>query len=109
MKSRWTAALLLPLAASSLQAQAQVQVQGQDALYTRSLAATCAACHGTDGRVVGDAGVAALAGQPRDRLAARLREFRDGSRPSTVMGQLSRGFSEAQIERLAAYFSALQP
>ena len=103
MKTRWIASmLLLPLAAS-------VHPQGQDALYTRSLAATCAACHGTDGRVVGDAGVAALAGQPRDTLATQLRGFKAGTRPSTVMGQLSKGFSETQIDQLAGYFSALKP
>lgn len=98
MKIGWTAPALLLLAASA-------QAQGQDALYVRSLAATCAACHGTDGRVVGDA-MPALAGQSREALATKLRAFRAGAQPSTIMTQLSKGFSEAQVDQLAAYFSA---
>jgi sulfide dehydrogenase cytochrome subunit len=102
MKIGWTAPTLLLLAASA-------HGQGQEALYVRSLAATCAACHGTDGRVVGDAGVPALAGQSRDTLASRLRAFRAGSRESTVMSQLSKGFNDTQIDQLAGYFSAQKP
>lgn len=88
---------------------ASAHAQGQDALNVRSLAATCAACHGTDGRVVGDRSVIGLAGLPRDLLAAQLRAFKAGTRPSTIMTQLSKGFSEAQIDQLAGYFSALKP
>ena len=97
-----TMALALALAASA-------HAQGQDALNVRSLAATCAACHGTDGRVVGDGSVIALAGLPREVLATQLRAFKAGTRPSTIMTQLSRGFSEAQIDQLAGYFSVLKP
>lgn len=101
MKTGLTAAALL-LAASA-------HAQGQDALNLRSLAATCAACHGTDGRAVGDGSVLALAGLPREVLATQLRAFKAGTRPSTIMTQLSKGFSEAQIDQLAGYFSALKP
>ncbi len=105
MKTGWTlivtAAALLP-AASAL-------AQDQQALNVRSLAATCAACHGTDGRVVGDGSVIGLAGLPRDMLATQLRAFKAGTRPSTIMTQLSKGYSEAQIDQLAAYFSAQKP
>ena len=88
---------------------ASAHAQGQEALHVRSLAATCAACHGTDGRVVGDGSVPGLAGLPRDAIASQLRAFKAGSRPSTIMTQLSKGFSEAQIDQLAVYFSALRP
>lgn len=105
MKTGWTlivtAAALLPAAGS--------QAQDQQALNARSLAATCAACHGTDGRAVGDGSVIALAGLPRDLLATQLRAFKAGTRPSTIMTQLSKGYSEAQIDQLAAYFSAQKP
>lgn len=50
-------------------------------------------------------GNASLAGQPREQLLERMRGFRDGTRPSTVMHQVAKGFSEAQLERLAAYFA----
>jgi len=96
-----TQALLLVLAAP-LAALAQ----SPDALQVRSLAATCANCHGTDGRAVTGAGMPALAGQPRDYLLQQLRAFRDGSRPATVMHQIAKGYSEPQLQQLAAYFAA---
>ena len=72
----------------------------------RNLAAGCAICHGTDGRAVKDSGFAPLAGLERGYLVEQMRAFRDGKRPSTVMQQLARGYSEAQIEQLSAWFAA---
>ena len=96
-----TQALLLVLAAP-LAALAQ----SPDALQVRSLAATCANCHGTDGRAAAGAGMPGLAGQPRDYLLQQLRAFRDGSRPATVMHQIAKGYSEPQLQQLASYFAA---
>jgi len=86
-------------------AAAQAQAQTPEALYQRSMAASCAQCHGTDGRSAPGSAVPALAGMPRDQLATQLKAFKTGSRPSTVMGQLAKGFSDAQLEQLADYFS----
>ena len=105
MRTKWK----VTVAGGALLLAATAHAQGQDALNVRSLAATCAACHGSDGRVVGDGSVIGLAGLPRDALATQLRAFKAGTRPSTIMGQLSKGYSEAQIDQLAAYFSALKP
>ncbi len=76
----------------------------QDSPAARSLAATCANCHGTDGRSVTQE-VASLAGMPKDEILAKLREFRDGARPATVMQQLAKGYSDQQMELIADYFS----
>jgi sulfide dehydrogenase cytochrome subunit len=76
------------------------------ALYTRSLAATCANCHGTDGKVASGSAVASIAGMDKNYLAAQLRAFKSGARPATVMHQISKGYSDAQIEVLAGYFAA---
>lgn len=76
-------------------------------LQLRSLAATCAACHGTDGRAVPDAGIVGLRGRDRNALAARLLAFRDGTRPATVMHQIAKGYTPEQIDQLAAYFAGL--
>ena len=70
----------------------------------RDVAATCAACHGTDGR--GGAGVPSLAGRDKDEIVRAMRAFRDGKRPSTVMQQLAKGYSDAEIEAAAAYFAS---
>ena len=73
----------------------------------RNLAAACAICHGTDGRAV-TKDVIALAGLPREHIATQMRAFRDGQRPATVMHQIAKGYTDAQIDVLAAWFSALK-
>lgn len=73
----------------------------------RNLAATCASCHGTDGRSAG--GAASLAGVPAETMIQRMREFQEVKRPATVMHQLAKGYSSEQIAVVAAYFAALKP
>jgi len=67
----------------------------------RNLAAGCAICHGTEGRA-SDQGSALipLAGLPKDHIASQLRAFRDG------MQQLAKGYSDAQIDAIAAWYAA---
>lgn len=80
--------------------------QDAQALALKSLAATCANCHGTGGRAVPDSAVPGLAGLPRAYAVEQLKSFKNGSRPATVMHQIARGYSDTQIEQLAAYFAA---
>jgi len=72
----------------------------------RNLAAACAICHGTEGKVAPGAPVIPLAGLPRDHIASQMRAFRDGSRPATVMHQIAKGYTDAQIDAMAAWFAA---
>lgn len=83
---------------------APVPVLAQGGHFARDLAAACASCHGTDGASV--QGMPYLAGQSRGYIVERMREFKTGKRPSTVMHQIARGYTDEQIEALAAYFSA---
>ena len=76
----------------------------QESTAMKSLAATCANCHGTDGRSV-TAEVPSLAGRSRQDLAAALRAFKAGTKPATVMHQLAKGYTDPQIDALAAYFA----
>lgn len=78
----------------------------QAALRLQSLAATCTNCHGTAGRAIEGAVVPGLAGAPASYLIEQMKAFKSGARPATVMHQLSKGYSDAQIEQLAAYFAA---
>ena len=87
------AAALLVVATSALAQDAQ------------KLAAPCAICHGTEGHAVTKE-VVALAGLPREQIASRMRAFRDGQRPATVMHQIAKGYTDAQIDTLAAWFSS---
>ena len=85
---------------------AMAQAASPDPNLARNLAATCAGCHGTDGHARPDATMPALAGVPAAQLMQTLREFRSGTRPATIMHQISKGYSEAQLELIAAYFAA---
>jgi cytochrome c553 len=69
----------------------------------------CAACHGQDGQGVGPANPP-LAGQPAAYLAEQMHAWRRSERrndPSNMMLAISRRLTPAEIERLAAYASAL--
>jgi cytochrome c553 len=79
---------------------------GVASLSTRALAATCAACHGTEGRALRGDAVPPLAGLPPDYFLRQMRGFRDGSIAATVMTQIARGYSDDQFEALAEYFAA---
>jgi sulfide dehydrogenase cytochrome subunit len=71
----------------------------------RNLAASCAICHGSEGRAVTPS-VTSLAGMPRDQISLQLREFRDGKRPATVMDQIAKGYTDEQIDAIALWYSA---
>ncbi|WP_395055595.1 c-type cytochrome [Polaromonas sp.] len=98
-----TTLALCALAASSL---SHAQTPAAQALYNRSLAATCANCHGTDGRAVQGSSVLSLAGMDKNYLVAQMQAFKSGTRPATVMHQISKGYSDAQIDIMASYFAA---
>ena len=102
VRTQFAAFLLSGVAASAALAQDAAT------LNLRSLAATCANCHGTDGRTTDGSAIPALAGMPRDYMITQIKSFKDGSRPATVMHQLSKGFTDQQIESVASYFAALK-
>jgi cytochrome c553 len=82
--------------------------QDAAALHARGLAATCANCHGTEGRTTEGSAIPSLVGMPRDYMIMQVKAFKDGSRPATVMHQLSKGFTDQQIETVATYFASLK-
>ncbi len=75
-----------------------------NAPQTIMLAQTCAGCHGTQGEIRDNAFVP-LAGLPESRFIQAMQAFKDGSRPSTLMGPLARSFSDQEIAAMAAYFA----
>jgi cytochrome c553 len=73
----------------------------------RNIAATCANCHGTSGASVG--GNEPLAGKPKAEIVQKMQDFKAGRKPATIMHQLAKGFTDAQIEAAAEYFAAQKP
>ncbi len=69
----------------------------------RNLAAQCANCHGTNGKSVAE--VPSLAGQPASLLVQKMKDYRDGKLPASIMHQLAKGYSDEQMALMADYFS----
>ena len=108
--SKWLpSAAALALAALSGAGHAAGASDAGQRLQVKQWAANCAACHGTDGRAVQGASVPGLAGVPAAMMVAQLQAFKDGKRPATVMHQIAKGLSDAQIQAMADYFAAQKP
>ena len=90
------------LCAAALAAAFSVHAQDNG----RNLAAACAICHGTEGKPAPGAPLIPLAGLPQDHIATQMRAFRDGRRPATVMHQIAKGYTDPQIDGIAAWFAA---
>ncbi len=69
-------------------------------------AATCFACHGTDGNGV-DPQYPRLAGQYNLYLQQALHEYKSGQRNNAIMKGFVATLSDQDIEDVAAYFSSL--
>ena len=69
-------------------------------------AATCFACHGTDGNAV-DPQYPRLAGQYNLYLQQALHEYKSGQRNNAIMKGFVATLSDQDIEDVAAYFSSL--
>lgn len=74
-------------------------------LGVRSLAANCAACHGTNGASAGGA-VAGLAGLNKEYFVNQMKAFKEGKREATIMHQIAKGYGDVEINALGAYFEA---
>jgi len=64
----------------------------------------CAGCHGTNG---GSAGLMmpSLAAQSKTAIVDAMKKFKNGERPSTVMGRLAKGYTDADFDAMGNFFS----
>ena len=81
--------------------------QGTDPNLSRDVAAGCANCHGTNGASHG--GMPSLAGQSRDDLVRKMQDYKAGRAAGTIMPQLAKGYTDAQIGLAADWFAAQKP
>ena len=88
--------------ASALANSAFSQMPASPSL-ARNLAAQCANCHGTNGKSVAE--VPSLAGQPATVIVQKMKDYRDGKLPASIMHQLTKGYSDEQVALMADYFS----
>jgi cytochrome c553 len=80
--------------------------QAADPNLARNLAATCANCHGTNGRAVPNSGMDALAGEDKVKTLKKLNDFKTGVKPASIMHQITKGYTEQQLDLIAGYFAA---
>jgi sulfide dehydrogenase cytochrome subunit len=81
-------------------------VQAADPNLPRNLAATCANCHGTNGKAVPGAGIDALNGVEKAKALQKLADFRSGAKPASIMHQIVKGYTDEQLDLIASYFAA---
>jgi len=93
-------ALMLPLILGSPITESVELTEGA------MLSNSCAACHGTDGNSPG--AIPSIKGKSSTFIASSLKEFRDGKRPSTVMGRHAKGYSDKEIQLIADHFATLK-
>ena len=66
-------------------------------------AAACSGCHPASARVTSP--VPRLAGRDRAEIVRAMQEFRAGTRAGTVMDRIVRGFTDAEIQAIAAWYA----
>ena len=67
-------------------------------------AAACSGCHPASSRVTSP--VVRLAGLDKAAIVRAMQEFRSGQRAGTVMDRIAKGFTDDEIQALAAWFAA---
>jgi cytochrome subunit of sulfide dehydrogenase len=73
------------------------------------LANNCVGCHGPDGNSIGPASPS-IAGGVKSNFIDIMKSYKtEGGRFSTIMGRISKGFDDKEIELLADYFAAKKP
>jgi cytochrome c553 len=84
------------------------QADAGDAKAGRAKAeSVCAVCHGVDGLAkIPEA--PNLAGQSENYLIEQITAFKSGERKNEMMSIVSQNLSDADIENLAAYYSAIE-
>ena len=68
----------------------------------------CGTCHGVEGRSETPS-VPSLAGMPAEFITLQMILFREGLRDAPPMQQFAQGLSDADIERIAAFYASLPP
>ena len=75
-------------------------------MHTQTLASTCMSCHGPGGKSQG--AIPSLAGLDKDYFVTSVNNFKAGTRAASIMKRHASGYTDAEVEALAAYFSSLK-
>jgi len=103
-RSRLPVAAIFAIAAAIAASPAHAQRKKGPPVDGTMLAQSCMACHGTNGAGYSSP-MPIISGQSALYIDNTMKAFRDGSRPSTVMGRYAKGYSDAEIAALAKFYS----
>jgi len=84
-----------------------VNAHAGDVAAGKIKSASCAACHGVNGKSSMPANPH-LAGQQEVYLVKAIKDYRDGKRKSPMMSPMAAGLSDTDIADLAAFFASLK-
>jgi len=68
------------------------------------LSNACAGCHGTHGASAGPS-MPSIAGQSKEAIVDAMKKFKSGERPSTIMGRLAKGYTDADFDAMGDFFA----
>jgi len=66
-------------------------------------AAACSGCHPANAGI--DTPIPRLAGRDAAEMVQQMQAFRDGQRDATVMGRIAKGFTDPEIQAIAAWYA----
>jgi sulfide dehydrogenase cytochrome subunit len=70
------------------------------------IAAQCNGCHGFEGASKGV--IPALKSKPAPYLAQNMKDFRSDKKIGTVMNRIAKGYTDAEIDNVAQFYSELK-
>ncbi len=66
-------------------------------------AASCSGCHATN--AAAETPVPKIHGRQADDIVAAMAELRAGTKPSTLMGRIAKGFTDGETRAIAAWLA----
>lgn len=66
-------------------------------------ASSCTGCHAAGPRV--DTAVPRLVGRNAADIVTQMQAFKSGQKPGTVMDRIAKGFTDAEVEAIAAWYA----
>ena len=66
-------------------------------------AAACSGCHPANAGI--ETPIPRLAGRNAAEMVQQMQAFRDGEREATVMGRIAKGFTDSEIQAIAAWYA----
>ena len=71
-------------------------------INNRSLAATCANCHGTNAVTVPNSGMPDIGQLDSAEMLRKLMAYKSGAQQGTIMPQLAKGYTDEQLTTIAS-------